>query len=52
MFCVCMQIMVPGTSTTAFLPDLIPDTDYNVAVVAVYNDGEGDIITDNGKTRT
>uniref|UniRef100_A0A3Q2Y3A0 Collagen alpha-1(XII) chain n=1 Tax=Hippocampus comes TaxID=109280 RepID=A0A3Q2Y3A0_HIPCM len=45
------SIMVPGTSTTAFLPDLIPDTDYNVAVVAVYSDGEGATISDNGKTR-
>ncbi|XP_061699936.1 collagen alpha-1(XII) chain isoform X2 [Syngnathoides biaculeatus] len=45
------SILVPGTSTTAFLPDLIPDTDYNVAVVALYSDGEGETITDNGKTR-
>ncbi|XP_061650641.1 collagen alpha-1(XII) chain isoform X2 [Phyllopteryx taeniolatus] len=45
------SILVPGTSTTAFLPDLIPDTDYNVAVVALYSDGEGPTIRDNGKTR-
>ncbi|XP_061158183.1 collagen alpha-1(XII) chain-like isoform X19 [Syngnathus typhle] len=45
------SVMVPGTSTTALLPDLIPDTDYNVAVVAVYSDGEGETIADNGKTR-
>ncbi|XP_051942784.1 collagen alpha-1(XII) chain isoform X5 [Hippocampus zosterae] len=45
------SVMVPGTSTTAILPNLIPDTDYNVAVIAVYSDGEGDTISDNGKTR-
>ncbi|XP_054652752.1 collagen alpha-1(XII) chain isoform X3 [Dunckerocampus dactyliophorus] len=45
------SILVPGTSTTAFLQQLIPDTDYNVGVVALYRDGEGPTISDNGKTR-
>ncbi|XP_077407183.1 collagen alpha-1(XII) chain [Vanacampus margaritifer] len=45
------SLLVSGTTTTAVLPDLIPDTDYNVAVIAVYSDGEGATITDNGKTR-
>lgn len=44
-----VQIVVPGT--TALLQDLLPDTDYNVGVVAMYSDGEGPAISDAGKTR-
>lgn len=45
-----MQIVVPGTTTTALLQQLLPDTPYNVGVVALYSDGEGPAISDNGKT--
>lgn len=45
------QIVVPGTSTTAFLQQLLPNTDYNVGVVALYSDGEGPALSDAGKTR-
>lgn len=46
------QIVVPGTSTTALLQQLLPNTDYNVGVVALYSDGEGPALSDDGKTRT
>ncbi|XP_024913641.1 collagen alpha-1(XII) chain isoform X1 [Cynoglossus semilaevis] len=42
--------LVPGTTTTALLQQLVPDTEYNVGVVAVYSDGEGPIIAEEGKT--
>ncbi|XP_061897868.1 collagen alpha-1(XII) chain-like isoform X2 [Entelurus aequoreus] len=45
------SVLAPGTSTTAFLQQLIPDTDYNIEVVALYSDGEGASISDSGKTR-
>ncbi|XP_017269709.1 collagen alpha-1(XII) chain isoform X2 [Kryptolebias marmoratus] len=44
------SILVPGTTTTALLTQLLPDTDYNVGVVALYSDGEGPPISDAGKT--
>ncbi|KAM4542217.1 collagen alpha-1(XII) chain isoform 3-T3 [Odontesthes bonariensis] len=44
------SILVPGTTTTALLTQLLPDTDYSVGVVALYSDGEGTTVTDNGKT--
>ncbi|KAF7662981.1 hypothetical protein LDENG_00222290 [Lucifuga dentata] len=44
------SILVPGTTTTALLQQLLPDTDYNVGVVALYADGEGPTISDAGKT--
>ncbi|XP_031144447.1 collagen alpha-1(XII) chain isoform X4 [Sander lucioperca] len=44
------SILVPGTTTTALLQQLLPETDYNVGVVALYSDGEGPTISDNGKT--
>lgn len=46
-----LQLVVPGTTTTTLLPDLLPDHDYEVGVVALYSDGEGPSITDAGKTR-
>uniref|UniRef100_A0A4W6E664 Collagen alpha-1(XII) chain n=1 Tax=Lates calcarifer TaxID=8187 RepID=A0A4W6E664_LATCA len=42
------SIVVPGT--TALLQQLLPDTAYNVGVVALYSDGEGPAISDTGKT--
>lgn len=48
---VSLQIVVPGTTTTALLQQLLPDTDYNVGVVALYADGEGPTVSDAGKTR-
>ncbi|XP_047466383.1 collagen alpha-1(XII) chain isoform X2 [Mugil cephalus] len=44
------SVVVPGTTTTALLQQLLPNTDYNVGVVALYSDGEGPSISDNGKT--
>lgn len=44
------QIVVPGTTTTALLQQLLTDTDYSVGVVALYSDGEGPTIIDAGKT--
>ncbi|KAM6912519.1 collagen alpha-1(XII) chain-like isoform 2-T2 [Xenentodon cancila] len=44
------SIVVPGTTTTALLTQLVPDTDYNVGVVALYSDGEGPAVSDAGKT--
>ncbi|XP_014859001.1 PREDICTED: collagen alpha-1(XII) chain isoform X2 [Poecilia mexicana] len=44
------SILVPGTTTTALLTQLLPDTDYNVGVVALYSDGEGPAVSDDGKT--
>ncbi|KAM3870859.1 collagen alpha-1(XII) chain-like [Diretmus argenteus] len=44
------SIVVPGTTTTALLQQLLPNTDYNVGVVALYADGEGPAVSDDGKT--
>ncbi|XP_044230033.1 collagen alpha-1(XII) chain isoform X2 [Thunnus albacares] len=44
------SVVVPGTTTTALLQQLLPNTDYNVGVVALYSDGEGPAISDSGKT--
>uniref|UniRef100_A0A673B6R8 Collagen alpha-1(XII) chain n=1 Tax=Sphaeramia orbicularis TaxID=375764 RepID=A0A673B6R8_9TELE len=44
-------ILVPGTTTTALLEKLIPQTQYNVGVVALYADGEGPAVSDAGTTR-
>ncbi|XP_074547779.1 collagen alpha-1(XII) chain [Halichoeres trimaculatus] len=44
------SVLVPGTTTTALLQQLIPDTAYNVGVVALYSDGEGPPANDAGKT--
>uniref|UniRef100_A0A8C8FCH3 Collagen alpha-1(XII) chain n=1 Tax=Oncorhynchus tshawytscha TaxID=74940 RepID=A0A8C8FCH3_ONCTS len=44
------SILVPGTSTTTLLEQLVPDTSYNVGVVAIYTDGEGPPAEDEGKT--
>lgn len=43
--------MVPGNTNTALLEQLIPETEYSVSVVALYADGEGSSVSDNGKTR-
>nr|XP_015825821.2 collagen alpha-1(XII) chain isoform X3 [Nothobranchius furzeri] len=44
------SVLVPGSTTTALLSQLLPDTDYNVGVVALYSDGEGPTASDAGKT--
>ncbi|XP_030624856.1 collagen alpha-1(XII) chain isoform X2 [Chanos chanos] len=44
------SVVVPGNTNTAFLEQLIPDTEYSVGVVALYTDGEGPSVNDNGKT--
>ncbi len=50
MFCVSVQVVVPGTTTTTLLEQLLPNTDYNVGVVALYSDGEGPTLSEAGKT--
>uniref|UniRef100_A0A674DDB2 Collagen alpha-1(XII) chain n=1 Tax=Salmo trutta TaxID=8032 RepID=A0A674DDB2_SALTR len=44
------SILVPGTSTTTLLEQLVPDTPYNVGVVAIYANGEGPPAEDKGTT--
>ncbi|XP_066579143.1 collagen alpha-1(XII) chain isoform X2 [Amia ocellicauda] len=44
------SVLVPGNTHTAFLQQLIPDTPYNVNVVALYSDGEGAPVPGDGKT--
>ncbi|KAJ8288713.1 hypothetical protein COCON_G00013720 [Conger conger] len=44
------SVLVPGNTNTAFLDQLIPDTPYSVNVVALYPDGEGQPVSDDGKT--
>ncbi|CAB1330739.1 unnamed protein product, partial [Coregonus sp. 'balchen'] len=44
------SILVPGTSTTTLLEQLVPDMPYNVGVVAIYADGEGPPAEDKGTT--
>ncbi|KAL7379726.1 hypothetical protein ABVT39_004851 [Epinephelus coioides] len=44
------SILVPGNTNEALLQQLLPDTNYNVGVVALYSDGEGPTINDEGKT--
>ncbi|XP_061599580.1 collagen alpha-1(XII) chain-like isoform X2 [Cololabis saira] len=44
------SVLVPGSTTTALLTQLLPNTDYNVGVVALYSDGEGPAVSDDGKT--
>uniref|UniRef100_A0A8B9L7J0 Collagen alpha-1(XII) chain n=1 Tax=Astyanax mexicanus TaxID=7994 RepID=A0A8B9L7J0_ASTMX len=45
-----LQVLVPGNTNTALLEQLLSNTDYNVGVVAIYSDGEGAAVKDNGKT--
>lgn len=45
-----LQVLVPGNINTAFLDQLLPDTPYSVNVVALYADGEGQPVSDDGKT--
>uniref|UniRef100_A0A669BGH9 Collagen alpha-1(XII) chain n=1 Tax=Oreochromis niloticus TaxID=8128 RepID=A0A669BGH9_ORENI len=44
------SVLVPGSINNAFLDNLIPDTPYSVSVTALYADGEGSLVKDNGKT--
>ncbi|XP_073783716.1 collagen alpha-1(XII) chain isoform X3 [Danio rerio] len=44
------SVLVPGNTHTALLQQLESDTDYSVSVVALYADGEGSSVSDNGKT--
>ncbi|XP_066526013.1 collagen alpha-1(XII) chain isoform X1 [Hoplias malabaricus] len=44
------SVLVPGNTHTALLERLVPDTEYSVGVVALYADGEGAAVNDNGKT--
>ncbi|XP_052009198.1 collagen alpha-1(XII) chain-like isoform X2 [Xyrauchen texanus] len=44
------SVLVPGNTHTTLLQQLNPDTEYSVSVVALYADGEGSSVTDNGKT--
>ncbi|XP_046901401.1 collagen alpha-1(XII) chain isoform X1 [Hypomesus transpacificus] len=44
------SVLVQAPSTTTLLEQLVPDTPYNVDVVAIYADGEGPSISDQGTT--
>ncbi|XP_048046488.1 collagen alpha-1(XII) chain isoform X4 [Megalobrama amblycephala] len=44
------SVLVPGNTHTALLQQLESDTPYSVGVVALYADGEGSSVSDNGKT--
>ncbi|XP_077094714.1 collagen alpha-1(XII) chain isoform X3 [Siphateles boraxobius] len=44
------SVLVPGNTLTALLEQLDSDTPYSVSVVALYADGEGSAVADNGKT--
>uniref|UniRef100_A0A671NCH2 Collagen, type XII, alpha 1a n=1 Tax=Sinocyclocheilus anshuiensis TaxID=1608454 RepID=A0A671NCH2_9TELE len=44
------SVLVPGNTHTALLQQLDSDTGYAVSVVALYADGEGSSVSDNGKT--
>uniref|UniRef100_A0A672LEC8 Collagen alpha-1(XII) chain n=1 Tax=Sinocyclocheilus grahami TaxID=75366 RepID=A0A672LEC8_SINGR len=44
------SVLVPGNTNTALLQQLDSDTGYAVSVVALYADGEGSSVSDNGKT--
>ncbi|MCI4382642.1 hypothetical protein PGIGA_G00017250 [Pangasianodon gigas] len=45
-----LSVLVEGDTHTALLEQLLPDTEYSVAVVALYADGESAAVEDNGKT--
>lgn len=49
--CFSVKVLVPGNTNNAFLDNLIPDTPYSVTVSALYADGEGTPVADNGRTR-
>ncbi|KAK7142862.1 hypothetical protein R3I94_012270 [Phoxinus phoxinus] len=44
------SVLVPGNTVTALLEQLESDTPYSVSVVALYADGEGSSVSDDGKT--
>ncbi|KAI4875292.1 hypothetical protein NFI96_022562 [Prochilodus magdalenae] len=44
------SVLVPGNTHNALLEQLVADTEYSVGVVAIYPDGEGEAVNDNGKT--
>ncbi|ROL42797.1 Collagen alpha-1(XII) chain [Anabarilius grahami] len=44
------SVLVPGNTHTALLQQLESNTPYSVSVVALYADGEGSSVSDNGKT--
>uniref|UniRef100_A0A3B4F2M5 Collagen type XII alpha 1 chain n=1 Tax=Pundamilia nyererei TaxID=303518 RepID=A0A3B4F2M5_9CICH len=44
------SLLVSGSINNAFLDNLIPDTPYSITVTALYADGEGSAVKDNGKT--
>ena len=49
--CLSIKVLVQAPSTTTLLEQLVPDTPYNVEVVAIYADGEGPSISNEGTTR-
>lgn len=50
--CCCPQETVTAGTTTTVLRGLQPDTVYTVSLVPVYAEGEGKIMSENGKTST
>lgn len=44
------QTMVPGNRNNAMLPNLFPDTPYNITVEAIYAEGPGGSLNGIGRT--
>lgn len=46
------QTTVPANRNNVILPNLDPDTPYNIKVTAIYDDGPGGELEGNGRTCT
>lgn len=46
------QATVPANRNNVILPNLDPDTPYNIKVTAIYDDGPGGELEGNGRTCT
>ena len=50
LWCFVTQTFVPGNRNNALLPNLLPDTPYNITVEAIYAEGPGGSLNGNGRT--